>query len=245
LCHEALENKDISTAAKYANEDIVFSHFLRGMTKKSIYGFVNQINDIKQIFSTLGIGKSKAVIESYIIQKLFPENEYIFNMSRQEFTLFMDNLINIWEVILNKKCKNSAKVYTSLASLVGATIIFIKSLFEEHKDEIKVINNFKRIDFNTILVRLTGISVMELSLIIAKELELNSNVTSVLKLLINNENSNYSDEIIQVSKLFKLTMLYVMSIDKFVKHEVDKMFNIDKNFNQNEIEEFFMMVQKI
>jgi HD-like signal output (HDOD) protein len=204
-----IQDGELSKAAHEASEDPALKLFLQGIVNKPIYGFKNDIKDIGQIFGILGLAQAEQIIYNYMISLLSPSKWELFSLTNKDFSEIQDNLSIAWKKILEHKNINDKALFSSI-SLLPASIIVCEALFKSKQDELNLLRSVREIDYNTILKRLSGMDLFDLSAKIAEIWEMPELIAQVV--LASSGHSNQQDpQIIELSKWMHLLFFYQLS----------------------------------
>jgi len=241
-CHGALSSGDIQKAAQYASQDAMLTKYLRDLTKKSIYGFTAPLTDVRVIFSTLGIARSRAAVQTYLMHLIYPEHPKVFKFSSKEYGRFTDELLALWSYLLDKKYKSESTKYVSLVSMVGALIVLVKSLFADHVDEIAMIRSVKVVDFETLIFRMSGRHIDELAAEIACQLALEPEVIEVLRYVVGAGDAPRDEVTHKIANYFTLTLFYTFTRPSNLGYELENLIPCNPEQAAGELDAFMEMV---
>ena len=181
-CIENVNKGDLVSAASSAAKDPILSKFLCDLSKKSVYGFSKPITDVNQIFGVLGLAQSRNIIQNYALMQFLPDTCKVFRFDKDLLGKFQDDMLFTWLHVLKQMgIKNES--YESLAPLTSATIIVCEGIFSNYVDAIRLIKNFNKIDYSTILYRLTKMSLDQLALKVAANLNIPDEAKVIYEIL--------------------------------------------------------------
>ena len=245
LTLDELNKQDITKASSFANQDLAFINYLKSVVNKPIFGFVNEINEPKQIFTILGISKSIQVIYTYLISLITPKKWKIFHLDIYKFQKIQLNLMHTWGNIL-KSIGLNTKENLQIITLIPYTFILVENIFKAHSEDIKLLQAQRKLDFNKILIRTSGYDVYDLSVELAKIWELPQMSIDVLQTLKSKNNDN--NDVLKMAKYIHLALFYELSsvymsetgLNSFIEFDIDFILSIEKEFKalideQNEI----------
>jgi len=204
-----LREGELSKASQEAAEDPALKLYLQNIVNKPIYGFKNAIKDIGQIFGVLGLAQAEQIVYNYMISLLSPKKWELFTLNEKKFSDIQDSLGIHWKKILIHKGIEDKTIYSSI-SLLPASIIVCEALFKSNKENANLLKANKQIDYNTILQRLSGMSLFDLCSEIAKAWEMPEVISRVV--LASSGKVEESDaNIIELSKWMHLLFFYQLS----------------------------------
>ena len=233
-----LNEGELSKASHEAAEDPALKLYLQNIVNKPIYGFKNDIKDIGQIFSVLGLTQAKQIVYNYMISLLSPKKWELFSLNDKSFSDIQAILGVNWKKILEHKGIDDKDIYASI-SLLPASIIVCEALFKSKKEEVTLLKSVKEIDYNTILQRLCGMDLFDLCDKIAKAWEMPETVSRII--LASSGKSQESDpKIIELSKWMHLLFFYQLSqavcvdagLNDFIEFNIDYVQDIYEEFQE-------------
>ena len=204
-----IQKGELAKAADEAAKDPALKLFLQGIVNKPIYGFKNDIKDLKQIFGILGLAQAEQIIYNYMISLLTPTKWELFSLTNKEFSQIQDSLSFAWKKILEHKEINDRSVFSSI-SLLPASIIVCEALFKAKHDELDLLRSVKEIDYNTILKRLSGMDLFDLCAKIAEVWEMPEPIAQII-LASSGKTQQTDPQITELSKWMHLLFFYQLS----------------------------------
>lgn len=176
-----IQTGDLSKAAKVAEGDLALSSYLRHFVNRPSFYFQSEIKEVKQIFGILGVNGTKELLYHYMISLFSPDQWNLFKLNEKTFSEFQIELSANWKKILDM-LKIPTSDITAVVSLIPASIIITEMLFASHKDEVKLLREVKQMDYDTILKRMTGMSLFDVATAIATSWEMNPKAIKLLTL---------------------------------------------------------------
>jgi len=233
-----LNNAELAKAAHTAAEDPALKLYLQDIVNKPIYSFKNDIKDINQIFSILGLTQAKQIVYNYMISLLTPKKWELFELNSKGFSEIQDNLSLQWKKILEHLNIKDNDIYTSI-SLLPASIIVCEALFKSKQDNVNLLRASNDLDYNTILQRLSGMDLYDLCQEIAKTWEL-PKITSAIVVASKGDKENLSEEIKKLSKWMHLLFFYQLSqpiaasagLNDFIEFNIEYVQDIYEEFQE-------------
>jgi HD-like signal output (HDOD) protein len=231
-----IQEGELSKAADEASQDPALKLFLQGIVNKPIYGFKNDIKDIRQIFGVLGLAQAEQIIYNYMISLLAPSQWELFSLSNKAFSEIQDNLSLAWKKILEHKNIKDKTLYSSI-SLLPASIIVCEALFKAKQDELNLLRSVKEIDYNTILKRLSGMDLFDLCAKIAEAWEMPELIAQIV--LASSGNTQQQDPLVlELSKWMHLLFFYQLSQPVCAEAGLNDFIEFNIEYVQDIYEEF-------
>lgn len=230
---------DLTKAAKSASEDPALRHYLKILVNRPLYGFKNEVTDVHQIFSILGLSATQQTLYNYLLSLIAPKKWELFSLTNHQFYDLQASLGKHWERILQHLGIDD-KETQSIIALIPATIIVCEALFATRKEEIAQLRSVKELDFNTILKRLSGHDLFDLAGEIASMWEMPPRSISLIQ-----NASGLNDDIPEEEKILAqwmhLLLFYELSQSAYVMAGLNEFIDFQIDFVQ-EIYEPFMQV---
>lgn len=157
-----VDQGELTKAAKTAAQDPALSKYLTTLVNKPIYGFRNEVHDLSQIFGILGTSGAKQVLYSYMLSLLSPSKWELFKLNQALFYDLQAQLSMRWKKVL-AHLNIDDKDISSAITLLPASIIVCEALFKAHQDDVNLLRSVKALDYNTILQRLGGVDLFDVS----------------------------------------------------------------------------------
>lgn len=231
-----LREGELAKASKEAAEDPALKLYLQNIVNKPIYGFKNDIKDLGQIFGVLGLAQAEQIIYNYMISLLSPKKWELFALNEKSFSDIQDHLSINWKKILEYKGIKEKAIYSSI-SLLPSSIIVCEALFKSKKDEIELLKSTSDIDYNTILQRLSGMSLFKLCDKISKAWEMPEMVSRIV--LASSGKTEESDkEVLELSKWMHLLFFYQLSKANCVEAGLNDFIEFNIEYVQDIYDEF-------
>ena len=229
---------DLTKAAKCASEDPALRHYLKILVNRPLYGFKNEVSDVSQIFSILGVSATVQTLYNYLLSLLTPKKWELFTLTHHQFYDLQASLSKRWERILLHLTINDKEIQ-SVISLVPATIIVCEALFASHKAEVIQLRSVKALDFNTILKRLSGRDLFDLAGEIAHMWEMNEKTVTLIQGASGLRNTLSTEEK-TLSQWMHLLLFYELSqsvyvsagLNEFIDFQIDFVHDIYEPFMQ-------------
>lgn len=232
---------ELTKAAKIAQEDLALKTYLRDLVNKPIYGFKNEIQDISQIFSILGVNIAKQSLYNYMLSLLSPKKWVFFAMNQHLFYDLQANLSKRWHDIL-EYLKINDKDIESAISLLPASIIICEALFKENSEDVKLLRSAKNLDYNTILKRLTKLDLFDISKYIAKTWQMPDAVATII--LSSSGTRTIADERLNnLGKWMHLLLFYELSKPQFVEAGLNDFIEFNVEYVMDIYEDFMHVME--
>jgi HD-like signal output (HDOD) protein len=242
-CLKFLKEEDLQGAAKSIESDTAFKQYVLNIVNKPIYGFANEIKDVNQVFSILGVIKMKQLLISYLVSILAPSNWKVFYMTNSLFQDFQAEILANWNNILIEKYKvKEDEDFMMSATILCSTIIVLEELFKDHIETVDLLQRRNDLDYNTILFRLTKMSIFEIAIRIAQKWEVSQKSQNII--LASSGNDKYKDLdslTLENGKFLHLLLFMELSKPKFINANLNGFVEFKIDFIQDIQEEFISM----
>lgn len=229
---------DLTKAAKCAETDPSLKLYLKTLVNRPIYGFRNEVSDVQQIFGILGISTAQQILYHYLLTLLVPKEWKLFSLNHHAFYDLQASLSRKWEKIL-RHLNALNKETESAITLLPASIIVCDALFGDHKEEVALLTGVKALDYNTILFRLSGRTLFDICIEIAKKWEMSSNIQIIVhgasgKDELKNPKANELAQWMHLLFFYELSQgTYVSAgLNSFIEFQIDYVQNIYESFMQ-------------
>ena len=233
---------ELIKAAKIAEEDLALKSYLKNLVNKPIYGFRNEVSDISQIFGILGVNAAKQTLYNYMLSLLTPKQWVLFKMNKTIFYDLQADLSKKWHNILMKLGIDDKDIESSV-TLLPSSIIICEALFKDRLEEVKLLQGAKNLDFNTILKRLTGMDLFDISTQIAKNWEMPEKISQIVQ----SASGIKPAEDININTLGKwmhLLLFYEFSQPKYVEAGLNGFIEFNVEYVGDIYEEFMLVMQQ-
>jgi HD-like signal output (HDOD) protein len=175
-----LKVEDLTKAAAAAKEDKALNAYLTHLLNKPIFGFRNEVHETSQIFGILGVAKSQQAVYNYMMTLLSPSKWVLFKLDKTTFYNLQAELTVSWQKIL-KHLDIVDKDIESAVSLLPASLIVSEALFCEKLDDVNLLRSVNPIDLNTILKRLCGEDLFDISVRISKKWDMDPKISTIIQ----------------------------------------------------------------
>lgn len=244
VVQQALEharNGDLQKAAKCAQEDPALRLYLKTLVNRPIYGFRNEVTDVAQIFGILGLSASVQTLYNYLLSLLTPKKWELFHLTNHQFYDLQASISRHWETIL-AHLKIDDKEIQSAISLIPASIIVCESLFASRKTEVSQLRSVKALDYNTILFRMSGNDLFDLSAQIAQKWEMPEHIITLIKAA-SGLNHELEPQERELAKWIHLLLFYELSQGPYVAAGLNEFVDFQIEFVQDIYESFIQVVE--
>ncbi len=231
---------DLPKAAKCASEDPALRHYLKILVNRPLYGFKNEVTDVSQIFSILGVSATVQTLYNYLLSLLTPKKWELFNLTDHQFYDLQASLSKRWEKILLHLSINDKEMHGAIA-LIPATIIVCEALFSSRKAEVTQLRSVKALDFNTILKRLSGRDLFDLAGEIAHTWEMSNKTITLIKGASGLRVTLNAEEKI-LSQWMHLLLFYELSQSVYVSAGLNEFIDFQIDFVQDIYEPFMQVM---
>ena len=236
-----LSEGELMKAAKVAEHELPLKIYLKNLVNKPIYGFKNEVSDISQIFGILGVAGSQQAVYNYMLTLSSPKEWTLFNLNEKNFYELQARLSARYNKIL-KHLNIVDKDIQSAISLLPASIIVTEALFKEHKQDIEIIRATKEIDFNTILKRLSNVTLFDICEQIAIKWEMPTKISQIIQTASGTKPSKDS-EINNIAKWIHLLLFYELSQPLFIEAQLNDFIDFNIDFVQDIYEDFSKIIR--
>lgn len=232
---------DLTKAAKRAEEDPALKLYLKTLVNRPIYGFRNEVHDMAQIFGILGVSTAQQILYHYLLTLLAPKEWKLFSLSGHAFYDLQASLSRRWEKIL--KHLNLLNHDTESAiTLLPASIIVCDALFGQHKTEVEQLRAVKALDYNTILSRLSKLTLFDLCTQIAEKWEMSPTISKIVHGASGLDTQMDPNEEI-LAKWMHLLLFYELSQPSYVQAGLNEFLDFQIEFVQEIYESFMKVVE--
>lgn len=238
---QLLNDGELMKASKVAQNEPSLKIYLKNLVNKPIYGFKNEVNEISQIFGILGVAGSKQAVYNYMLTLLSPNNWILFNLNENNFYELQARLSARYNKIL-KHLNIIDKDIQSAIALLPASIIVTEALFKEHKKDIETIRETKAIDYNTILKRLSNMSIFDICEQISIKWEMPDKVSKIIQTASGIKPSK-DKEINNIGKWIHLLLFYELSQPIFIEANLNDFIDFQIDFVEDIYEEFSQIIK--
>ncbi|MDP1784201.1 MAG: HDOD domain-containing protein [Sulfuricurvum sp.] len=231
---------DLQKAAKCASEDPALSLYLKTLVNRPIYGFRNEVTDVAQIFGILGLGGAQQTLYNYLLSLLTPKKWELFTFSNHQFYDLQASISKHWEAILAHLKINDKEIQSAI-SLIPASIIVCEALFASRKTEVEQLRSVKALDFNTILFRISGSGLFDISGEIARKWEMSERIVSLIRSASAVEQNLSSQERV-LAQWMHLLLFYELSQPPYVSAGLNEFIDFKIEFVQDIYESFSQVI---
>lgn len=232
---------DLQKASKCASEDPALKLYLKTLMNRPIYGFRNEVSDVAQIFGILGLGASQQTLYNYLLSLLTPKKWELFSLTNHQFYDLQASISKHWETILAHLNINDKELQSAI-SLIPASIIVCEALFAKRKEEVAQLRCVKALDFNTILFRITGSDLFDLSGEIARKWEMPPRIVDLIQSASGRDENLTGQERI-LAQWMHLLLFYELSQSAYVSAGLNDFIDFKIDFVQDIYESFAQVVQ--
>ena len=242
LTLDLLNQGELVKAANAASEDLALSTYLRTFVNRPIFFFQKEIKEVKQIFGILGLAKAKELLYHYMIHLFSPKKWQLFDLNEHSFSDLQATLSSYWKKVLDHEEIKDQNI-TALISLVPATIIVTELIFASHIKEVALLRETKRLDYNTILERLVGVNLFDLSEMIGQTWEMDPKSLKVLKASSGLKPCKES-KLCKCAKYMHMLLFYTLSQPQFLECGLNDFLDFNPEFVMPIMEEFQTIISE-
>jgi len=232
---------DLTKAAKCAEEDPALKLYLKTLVNRPIYGFRNEVSDLAQIFTILGISTAQQILYNYLLTLLAPKEWALFDLSSQAFYDLQASLSRKWvKILIHLNLLNHDT--ESAITLLPASIIVCDALFGEYKSEVELLKNVKALDYNTILYRLTKMSLFDICTEIAKKWEISPSISRIVHAS-SGIDTGIDPRTRELAQWMHLLLFFELSQNIYIEAGLNEFIEFQIEFVQEIYESFMQVVE--
>ncbi len=219
---------DLTKAAKAAQEDPALRSYLKVLVNRPIYGFKGEVSNLPQIFGILGTSGAQQVLYNYMMSLLSPDSWHLFKLTDLSFHELQAQLSRKWHDILQYEGINDKDIESAI-TLLPASIIICEALFKGRQEEVALLRSTKALDYNTILKRLSGKDLFDISEDIANSWEMPQIVIDLLHATSGLHPS--SDKTVdRLGRWMHLLLFFELSQENYVKAGLNDFLDFDIDY---------------
>jgi HD-like signal output (HDOD) protein len=222
-----INDGELTKAAQIAEQDLALKTYLKHLVNRPIYGFKNEVSEVSQIFGILGLSGSQQSVYNYMMTLLSPEKWEFFKLTTNSFYSLQAELSGSWKKILNHLNIKDKEIESAIA-LLPASVIVAEALFNTKKDDVNLLRSSSEIDLNTILKRLAGRDLFDISQQIAIKWDMPSTIIEIVQASSGIKPSS-DKRTNHLAKWMHLLLFYTLSKPTFIDSELNDFieFKID------------------
>ncbi len=236
-----LKVEDLTKAAAAAKEDKALNAYLTELVNKPIFGFRNQVSETSQIFGILGVAKSQQAVYNYMMTLLSPSKWVLFKLNRSSFYNLQAELTANWQKIL-KHLNIVDKEIESAISLLPSSIIVSEALFCEKLDDVNLLRSVNPIDFNTILKRLCGSDLFDISQKIAEKWDMDERIAQIIQASSGVKPSE-DEQINLLAKWMHLLLFFTLSKATFIEAGLNDFIDFQVEYVEDIYSDFAQLME--
>ena len=236
-----LQEGELIKASKVAKSDLALSSYLHDLVNRPVYGFSSEVSDVSQIFGILGVNGSQQAVYNYMITLLSPDKWVLFNLNSHVFYELQAKLSKRWEQIL-KHLKIKDRDIHSAITLLPASIIVTEALFCHKLEDVNLLRTNASLDYNTILKRLSGMDLFDISQEIANKWEMPSEIAIILQAS-SGIKSSKNKNINELGKWMHLLLFYQLSRPIFINAGLNDFIDFKIDYVQDIYEDFTKVLE--
>ncbi len=236
-----VEAGDLVKAAKVAQEDAALSTFLRTFVNRPIFFFKQDIKDINQIFGILGITQTRELLYHYMLHLFSPKKWKLFDLNEHTFGDLQVTLSSHWKKILEHEDIKDRNI-AAIISLVPASIIVTELIFSSHIEEVQILRETKNLDYNTILDRLVGVNLFDLTQMIGETWDMDERALKLLKASSGLKGCGDS-KLCKCARYMHMLLFYVLSQPQFLECGLNDFLDFNPEFVMPVMDEFPQIIE--
>ena len=242
LTLDLLNQGELVKAANAASEDLVLTTYLRTFVNRPIFFFQKEIKDVKQIFGILGLAQTKELLYHYMMHLFSPKKWQLFDLNEHTFSDLQVNLSSYWKRILDYEKVKDENI-TALISLVPASIIVTELIFSSHIKEVKLLRENKSLDYNTILERLVGVNLFDITEMIGQTWEMDEKSLKVIKASSGLKPCGDSKRC-KIAQYMHMLLFYILSRSEFLECGLNDFLDFNPEFVMPIMESFQTIISE-
>mgnify|MGYP005850944835 CR=1 FL=1 len=236
-----LQMQDLTKAAHTAKEDKALSAYLKELVNKPIFGFRSEVSDVSQIFGILGVARSQQAVYNYMVTLLSPSKWLLFKLNKSSFYNLQAELTVNWQKILKHLAINDKEIESAI-TLLPASIIVSEALFCTKIDDVNLLRSVNAIDLNTILQRLCGMDLFDISERIGVKWEMQERIMQIVQAASGIKPPAQS-EINLLGKWMHLLLFFTLSKGVYVDAGLNDFIEFQIDFVADIYEEFATLME--
>lgn len=210
-CMDALEQNNLQQAAKHAHHDPALCFYLRSQVNNSLI-LKHTVTDVPQMFSSLGVVRSKQLIAAYVVRLLCDSDWHFFECDNPFFEQLQIRFMHHWNEILKAEGAGEDSELSLAGILLPSALVVCDRLFGDSREEVIMLQQFHNLECNEILRRILGISFFQLAEIIGLKWQLPEQVTNIILLSEGEEDLESQEELnLKLARHLHLLLFYILS----------------------------------
>ncbi|NOQ29916.1 MAG: HDOD domain-containing protein [Helicobacteraceae bacterium] len=226
-----LHDGDLVKAGKVAEEDLALKAYLTDLMNKPIFGFKQEVTNINQIFGILGLQSSEQSLYTYMVSLLNPDKWQLFNLNKNSFHDLQAELTVDWEKILKHKSVEDKDVSNAI-SLLPSSIIVTDALFGDVKNEVTLLRSAKNLDYNTILQRVSGMTLFDICNLISKKWKMSEKSMEIVYASSGVKPST-DEDLNELGKWMHLLLFFTLSKPKYIEAGLNDFLTFNAEYVQD------------
>lgn len=210
-CMDALKENNLKQASQHAQKDPALCFYLRSQVNHSLI-LKHMVTDVPQMFSSLGVIRTKQLIAAYVVRLLCDNHWQFFECDNPFFEQLQMRFMEHWNKILRMEGINEDSDLSLAGILLPSALVVCDRLFGNSKEEVMLLQQFQNLECNDILRRILGISFFQLAEIIGLKWQLPEQVTNIILLSEGEEEIETADELnLKLARYLHLLLFYILS----------------------------------
>jgi len=240
-CVNSLNNGNLILAADIANEDRALIHYLKSIVNKPIFGFANEVKDVRQIFGVLGLLKAKQLMYGYYILLILPKKWEVFDFNSSKFQDLQAHLIFGWGKVM-ESLKRTDEDLIQAISIIPASLVVCEMLFRDINDTVKLLREKKQMSYDSILSKMTERTFFDIAALIAKKWEFSDKTIELIHKIGNNKDGEFGESALEIQYL-RLLIIYEMSRPYMIDSGLNDLFNFEIIFSDEITNSFYKIIE--
>jgi len=178
-CLKFLNEGDLQKAAIEAQKDLVLKKRIEDVVNSAYYSLSNKVENITQLFTMLGIEKTRSLVYLYLVSLLEPKKWKIFKINFFDFQAYFMALFE--EYMKYEFDDKTFKNYAEIGALIPAAVCVCDGILGDKKEDVELVMSSAPIEYSTLIKRMSGYSLFTLAAQITKLWGLEEEKVEILK----------------------------------------------------------------
>jgi len=178
-CLKFLKEGNLQKAAIEAQKDLVLKKRIEDVVNSAYYSLSNKVENITQLFTMLGIEKTRSLVYSYLVSLLEPKEWKIFKIDFFDLQAYFMALFE--EYMKYEFDNNTFKKYAEIGAIIPAAVCVCDGILGDKKENVELVMTSAPIEYSTLIKRMSGYSLFTLAAQIAKLWGLEEEKVEILK----------------------------------------------------------------
>jgi hypothetical protein len=172
---------------------------------------------------------------------LSPSKWSLFELNKVTFYNLQAELSANWQKILNHLDITDKEILSSI-TLLPASIIVSDALFGEKKEDVELLRSVNDIDLNTILKRICGLDLFDISQRIAQKWEMSEDIVTIVQASSGIKPAE-DEDINNLGKWMHLLLFYTLSKPTFIDAGLNDFIDFQIEYVQDIYDDFSKLME--